>query len=148
MSDITIQWEVAQGRGDWVLSGALIETGQDLETAVIVSLFTDRVAAADDAIPDGTGDRRGWWGDSGHSMPIGSRLWLLDRAKGSGETLASARDYIAEALQWLIDDGVVASFEIAVEWTAPSQLGAQVIATRNDGTTVPMSFPWVWAGIS
>ena len=148
MSDVAIQWNVALGRGDWVLSGALIETGQDLQTAVLLSLFTDRVAEADDVIPDGTSDRRGWWGDAGQSYPIGSRLWLLDRAKGTAETVASARDYIAEALQWLIDDGVVASFEITVEWTAPSQLGAQVVALRNDGTSVPMSFPWVWAGIS
>ena len=148
MSDVAIQWDVTLGRGDWVLSGALIETGQDLQTAVLLSLFTDRVAEADDVIPDGTSDRRGWWGDAGQSNPIGSRLWLLDRAKGTAETVASARDYIAEALQWLIDDGVVASFEITVEWTAPRQLGAQVVALRNDGTSVPMSFPWVWAGIS
>ena len=148
MSDVAIQWNVALGRGDWVLSGALIETGDDLQTAVLLSLFTDRVAEADDVIPDGTSDRRGWWGDAYESNPIGSRLWLLDRAKGTAETVASARDYIAEALQWLIDDGVVASFEITVEWTAPSQLGAQVVALRNDGTSVPMSFPWVWAGIS
>ncbi len=148
MSDVAIQWDVTLGRGDWVLSGALIETGDDLQTAVLLSLFTDRVAEADDVIPDGTSDRRGWWGDAYESNPIGSRLWLLDRAKGTAETVASARDYIVEALQWLIDDGVVASFEITVEWTAPMQLGAQVVALRNDGTSVPMSFPWVWAGIS
>ncbi|WP_317201492.1 phage GP46 family protein [Janthinobacterium sp.] len=158
MSDTSIIWDAANGRGDWVLNpstmlagamqpGGLLLSGGDLETAVLISLFTDRIAAQDDVIPDGTGDPRGWWADD-PLHPVGSRLWLLSRAKQTPETLSRAQDYIAEALQWLIDDGVVARFDILVEWTRSSQLGAQVVAYKKDGTTMSTSFQSAWKGIA
>src|SRR5260370_260114 len=107
MSDTTIIWNPALGYGDWDMDGAQLVAGDDLLTAVYISLFTDRVASPDDVIPDGTQDPRGWWGDAGQDVLIGSRLWLLNRAKQTTETLNLAKDYITEALKWLIDDGVV-----------------------------------------
>ncbi|WP_244195495.1 phage GP46 family protein [Caballeronia arationis] len=56
--------------------------------------------------------------------------------------------YIAEALQWLIDDGVVARFDITVEWTRASMLGAKVVAYQQDGTQVSAAYTWVWNGIN
>lgn len=143
MSDITTAWSPALGRGDWVQLGAQLQSGNDLSTAVLISLFTDRIAHVDDIIPDGTTDPRGWWADD-PAYPIGSRLWLLTRAKQTSETLARAQDYIAEALQWLIDDGVVARFGITVEWTRSGQLGARVTAYRSDGSTTALNFASVW----
>lgn len=147
-TDITIFWDSANNRGDWATQGPVLATGNDLETAILVSLFTDRMAAADDEIPDGSGDPRGWWGDAGGTTQIGSRLWLLRRAKQTTETLQRAYDYIAEALQWLIDDGVVAKFDITVEWTRASMLGAMVVAYQQDGTQVSTAYTWVWNGIN
>jgi phage gp46-like protein len=112
-----------------------------------VSLFTDRMAAPDDVIPDGSNDPRGWWGDEGETTLIGSRLWLLQRAKQTTETLQRAYDYIAEALQWLIDDNVVARFDITVQWVRESFLGAQIVAYQQDGTSVASAFTWAWQGI-
>lgn len=144
MSDITISWSAADGRGDWTIApGGDLDTGDDLATAILLSLFTDRQANADDAIPDGTTDRRGWWGDP----EIGSRLWLLDRSKQTEAVRRKAADYIAEALQWLVDDGVVARFDIAVAWERRSFLGATVIAYRTDGRSVAVSYAWAW-GVS
>lgn len=128
------------------MSGALLTTGDDLATAILISLFTDRVANPDDVIPDGTSDPRGWWGDAGETTPIGSRLWLLTREKQTQETLQRAYDYIVEALQWLIDDGVVAKFDVLVEWTKTSELGAQVVAYKQDGSTVANAYSWAWNG--
>lgn len=144
MSDTSIVWSPAEGRGDWNVVGAQLQTGDDLATAILISLFTDREAAPDDVIPDGTTDRRGWWGDTGQKYMIGSRIWLLDRSKQTNETLARAQDYISEALQWLIDDGVVAKFDILVEWTAPAFLGAQIVAYQQDGATRSLNYSWVW----
>ena len=145
MSDITISWSAADGRGDWTLApGGDLDTGDDLASAILLSLFTDRQANADDVIPDGTTDRRGWWGDA----EIGSRLWLLDRSKQAEIVRRQARDYIAEALQWLIDDGVVARFDIVTEWTRPSMLGARVTAFRSDGRTVALTYSWAWQGVA
>lgn len=148
MRDTVTTWVPALGRGDWLLNGAQLAAGGDLQTAVLISLFSDRVANPDDVIPDGSGDPRGWVGDLGQDYPIGSRLWLLSRAKQTGETLARAQDYIAEALQWLIDDGAVAKFDILVEWTRASQLRANVIAYKTDGTNTALNFLSVWKGIN
>lgn len=146
MTDIAISWDAAHARGDWTVTGPDLTTGNDLETAILVSLFTDRMAAPDDVIPDGSGDPRGWWGDQGETHQIGSRLWLLERAKQTTDTLQRAYDYIAEALQWLIDDGVVARFDITVQWVSGGFLGAQVVAYEQSGTTVSSAFKWVWNG--
>jgi phage gp46-like protein len=146
MSDIHIKWNVQQGRGEWATNYDPLLGADDLVSAVFVSLFTDRVANPDDVIPDGTDDRRGCWTDT-PTQPIGSRLWLLNRAKQTDETKARAFAYIAEALQWLIDDKVVARFGITVEWTRASLLGAQITAYRFDGTKQPMNFAWAWTGL-
>ncbi|WP_250538703.1 MULTISPECIES: phage GP46 family protein [unclassified Caballeronia] len=127
-----------------VVSGGYLETGNDLQTAVLLSLFTDRVANADDVIPDGTGDPRGWWGDLDEDSPIGSRLWLLDRSKQTQEVLNNARDYIVEALQWLVDDGVVASMDVQTEWTRATFLGAQITLYQPAGPSVSLTYAWAW----
>ena len=142
MSDIRTTWRV--DRGDWALSGSVLASGGDLFTAVAISLFTDREATTDDVIPDGSGDPRGWWAD-GLEVKIGSRIWLLARSKRTQQVLLRAQDYAREALQWMIDDGVVAQFGVITEWTARNTLGVQIIAYRSNGQTEAMNFAWAWA---
>jgi phage gp46-like protein len=144
MPDISIVWDAANSRGDWQQLGPDLLTGNDLQTAVLLSLFTDRAANADDVIPDGTGDPRGWWGDLDEDSPIGSRLWLLDRSKQTQEVLNNARDYIVEALQWLVDDGVVASMDVQTEWTRDTFLGAQITLYQPAGPSVSLTYAWAW----
>lgn len=147
MADATISWDDANRRGDWTLTGSALLTGNDLETSILISLFTDRMAAPDDVIPDGTGDPRGWWADD--DVPIGSRMWLLQRAKQIPQTLQRAYDYLAEALQWLVDDGVVARFDISVQWAQKSVLGAQIVAYKANGTQLTSGrYTWAWTGIN
>lgn len=129
------------------MSGPVLTTGNDLETAIIISLFSDRMAQPDDVIPDGTNDPRGWWADD--EVPIGSRLWLLRRSKQTKETLQKAYDYIAEALQWMLDDGVVGRFDISTQWVRASFLGAQITAYKPDGTLLTTGrYTWAWEGIN
>jgi phage gp46-like protein len=144
MPDISIFWDVGNSRGDWQVAGVDLATGNDLATSVLISLFTDRRANVDDLIPDGTNDPRGWWGDIDEDKPIGSRLWLLDRSKQTQEVLNLARDYIAEALQWMIDDQIVASMDVQTEWTRDTMLGAQVILYQPAGPSIPLRFAWAW----
>lgn len=146
MSDISTLWNTETQHADWAMNGFQLQSGADLTTAVLISLFTDRTANPDDVIPDGSGDPRGWWGDDPRH-PIGSRLWLLSRSKETQQVLALAQDYVAEALQWLVDDGVVAKFDILCQWTRPSMLGIQVMAYKINGTTTSMNFNWAWEGI-
>lgn len=147
MPDITLSWVEAANYADWVQTGSVLETGNDLQSAIIISLFSDRIAAVGDVIPDGSNDPRGWWADT--DVPIGSRLWLLKRSKQIPETLQKAYDYIAEALQWLLDDQVVAQFDINVQWVRTSFLGAQITAYKQDGTTLMTGlYTWAWSGIN
>lgn len=142
MADIATLWDPPTGQGGWALdaaAGALV-SGNDLETAILISLFTDRRADADDELPDGSGDRRGWWGDP----QFGSKLWLRMRSKQTDALLALVRNDIAEALQWLIDDEIAARIDIEAEWTRPGLLGCRITVIRQDGTQSPHQFEWAW----
>ncbi|NCB53153.1 MAG: hypothetical protein EOM54_14955, partial [Clostridia bacterium] len=61
--DIQIQWNSADHRGDFLLdnTGADLSSDKGLETAVIVSLFTDRRADGEE-LPPNEKTKRGWWG--------------------------------------------------------------------------------------
>lgn len=144
MSDITTIWTGTHG--DWSISGPMLANGNDLATSVLISLFTDRVASDDDKINDGSKDPRGWWGDDEQNK-IGSRLWMLTREKQSQTTLQKAQDYASEALQWLIDDGVIGKLEIYCEWSKPGLLSALITAYKNDGSIQPIQFDWAWQGL-
>jgi phage gp46-like protein len=147
MSDIATLWDAASIRGDWQMQDAALAAGDDLITAVLISLFTDRVAAPGDTIPDGTSDRRGWWGDirvNGVADPIGSRLWLLSRRKQDQKTLNDALTHAREALQWLITDGVAANVDVAAQWNGRGYLAMQVTIERRNGTVLALAYDWAW----
>ncbi|MEJ1402584.1 MAG: phage GP46 family protein [Candidatus Sedimenticola sp. (ex Thyasira tokunagai)] len=140
MTDIALQM-IDQGEGrpplfDLALNGADLAVDDSLQTAVILSLFTDRRAEADDIIPDGTDNRRGWWADTLADIEgdrIGSRLWLLSREKDLSEVLARAKEYAEEALQWLIDDGVASAVAVQATSTARGVLALQIRIARPQG---------------
>lgn len=147
MVDISTVWVADEVRGDWQMSGADLASGNDLNTAAFISLFTDRVAGNGDTIPDGTTDPRGWWADnqpSGNTVAIGSRLWLLSRRKATQQTLNDATTYAREALQWMIDDGVAVSIDIVTQWQGLSFLAMQVTINRKNGTQVALNYKWAW----
>ncbi|MDL2226540.1 phage GP46 family protein [Deltaproteobacteria bacterium OttesenSCG-928-M10] len=112
MTDLALLF-TEHGDFDLVIENRDFLGDEGLQTAVTVSLFTDRVARADDPLPEylpgQKSDRRGWWGDlsreNGRSRPIGSRLWLLFREKELPETVRRAREYAAESLAWLAAAG-------------------------------------------
>ncbi len=87
-----------------------LERDPTLETATLVSLFTDKRARVEDITPDRNEDRRGWFGDA-PALNIdndedGSWLWLLYRSKTLDEVLTNAVEYAQEALAWMISDGL------------------------------------------
>lgn len=148
MPDIATSWVPQTGYGDWQVAGPDLRGGSDLETAVLISLFTDRLADPDDVIPDGTDDRRGWWGDAGRDRPLGSKLWLLERAKQTEATRLRAADYMQTALDWMIDAGVAAEVVVTAEWLRPGVLGAGIRIVQPDGSAVDFNFQWAWKAVS
>lgn len=126
-----------------------MSSAEPLVRAVLVSLFTWRRAQPDDALP--AADRFGWWGDSFATVPgdrIGSRLWLLSRAKLLPETVAQAKEYAQEALQWLVDDGVAAKVEVEAERQGLSTLALACRIYKTGGASnappVDIRFTNVW----
>ena len=146
MSDLQIRWDVEASRADLVAVDGDLAIGRDLETAVIVSLFTDRRAEPDDPLPDGGGDRRGYWGDGLTDQPLGSRLWLLAREKATRQTLLRAVEYAKEALAWLVADGVAERVEVAAEWqgSPPSRLALAATIYRPATAPARFRFAAVW----
>jgi len=132
---------------DCGLDGADLATDSGLETAVVISLFTDRRAEDTDQIPDGTADRRGWWGDSfadDGGDRIGSRLWLLGREKQLPSVAKRAETYAKEALQWLIDDGISSRVTVVAEFVRTGVLGLSVEILRPVGTPLTFRFSNLW----
>lgn len=152
MTSVAITWSNETGRGDWARDDTgNLAVGDDLATAVWMSLFTDRRAATDDVLTDGTDDRRGWWGDALADKPIGSRLWLLDRAKRIPETLRRAEAYAREALAWLVEDGVAARVDVTAEWAnaiGPNAMVIRPVITHRDGRRSEFRhlYDWAWGG--
>ena len=129
---------------DWsILEGGLL-TDDSLETAIVVSLFTDRRAEDGDEFGH---DPRGWWGDSLADDPhdrIGSRLWLVRRAKIQKEAIEDAKHYATEALAWLVEDGVATAVSVDAECLPPDILALQIDIAQPSGPS--RSFKYVLKG--
>ena len=142
--DISLVWDAVNGRADFAMDGATLATGDDLQTAVIISLFTDAVADPADFMPDDERlDPRGWWADT-YEAPdqIGSKLWQAFWRVRNQDTLNWARDTATRALQWLIDDGVAASVEVIPSFYGKGGLALSIIITEPSGRTSPFRFAW------
>lgn len=127
----------------------MVDAGREstLAQAVAASLYSDRRAADDDALPDSTGDRRGWWSDPWNTDPgdqFGSRLWLLRRGKATAETIAAARGYAIEALQWLVDLGIATRVDVVAERYSSNGCALAVTVERDAGGPVVLRFAELW----
>ncbi|WP_312926135.1 phage GP46 family protein [Atlantibacter hermannii] len=116
-----------------------------LTRAVVISLFTWRRAKPDDE----TDVPMGWWGDTwpvAQNDRYGSRLWLLQRKKLTNQTALEARTYIREALQWMIEDGLVSRIDLIIQRTGINELGNSITLWRN-GEPTTISFDDLWSAI-
>lgn len=119
-------------------------TGSELswERLVITSLFTD--ARIDDATrpPDGSTDRRGWWGDTyTESKPAASRLWLV--AGKAGPSARAVEDAIRDALAWIIEDGLADAVNVTTTITGNrADTDVEIIA---QGEAVVIRVPALWS---
>jgi phage gp46-like protein len=151
--DIKIQWNETFNEGDIKFSGGDLIRELGLRTAVMMSMYTDRRADPSDVLPDSlNNDRRGWWGDQINldyeDDQIGSRLWLLERAKTTEQTLADAKFYTEECLQWMIDDEVVQDIEVEIERQnrkdGTATLAGRISIKQSDGTNKAFKFDDLW----
>jgi phage gp46-like protein len=150
--DIELFWDGIRARCDFGFSAGDLAADHDLKTGVILSLFTDRRAQDDDALPDPASSKRGWWGDAfggaGQKRRLGSRLWLLAREKQLPEIVLRAREYAQEALQWLVDDGVASRVVVTAEIVDIGVLGLGILIERERRAPAKFRFEFAWANIN
>jgi len=148
MSDIKTVFIGFDQGADYALDGLGLSEDDGLETAVILSLFTDRRANTDDVIPDGSNDRRGWWADQFADInndQCGSRLWLLSREKQLTAVLTRAKQYADEALKWMVDDGVAELVEVVASNPRMGILGLLVAISRPGQAVKKYRFETFWS---
>jgi phage gp46-like protein len=148
VTDLRLIYDENALRADLRVMGIDIETDGGIETAIIISLFSDRRAEADDALPAGVEDRRGWFGDGVSAIDgdlIGSRLWLLAREKQLSSVTSRARQYAREALQWLMEDGIANAVDVVAEIPRPGVLALSVTVHRPTGEAVSHRYDYAWA---
>ena len=154
VKDIKLIWDADIQEGEIVFDPIAqdLESDNTFETAIIISLFSDRRAKKDDILPDpNSDDRRGWWGDLASPEAtgdrIGSRLWLLNREKTLEDVLVRAKEYTKEALQWLIDDGAAINVRVETERQGSrgnAQLAIGVKILKIDGESEAFNFEAQW----
>jgi len=117
---------------------------------VLCCLFSDARADDDADIPDGTSNRRGWWGDhyGDEDDRSGSLLWTLDRDTLDEQTALDAKGHAEDALQVLVDDEVVSGFTVTTERGGRNRLSMAIEIQRTGEPPVSIRFDDLWEAIS
>jgi phage gp46-like protein len=126
-------------------AGALAED-DSLETVVLLSLFTDAPATAEEITRAGEGEQRGWWAHAdtvrAGGRVYGSKLWLLRRGKTTLATLRAAEGYVVEALTWLVDLKIAAKIEVLATRPASGVMALDIRITRPQKLLPPFVALW------
>lgn len=126
-----------------ITQGVALALEDTLQTAIVISLFTDARAGQDDHLPRGQTDKRGWCGEefvAPDAAPWGSKLWLLP-AKAMPDVLERARFAAQEALAWLVPAGLAQRVSVDAQWhgsSAANQRLALRIAIYRGGQIKPV----------
>ena len=146
MPDIALKKTADGFNFDLAISMVDLALDSGLETAVLISVFSDKRVTSD-KLPLGETDMHGWWGDEfleNSGDQIGSELWTIAREKRTPQTLARAKQCIVESLQWLITDGVALSVDASTEWNPDGTLAALVSIKRPNAKDVSFRFSSNW----
>jgi len=135
---------LVDGCFDIVIENDVLKGDEGLQTAVAISLFTDQRVTLDE-LPDGEDDRHGWWGDMFPEIDqdkIGSKIWTLARAKKVPLTLVQIEEFSKQALQWMIDDGLVSTVTATAEFVNDEQTKLDIEIERPDDIEAKFSVIW------
>jgi phage gp46-like protein len=141
--DVRLSWDPANARGDVTMFGPFLETGHDLESAVLISLFTDRQADPGDVLPpDLSSDPRGWWADTYNGDFIGSKLWQVMGRVRNPDTLNFAQDAASKSLDWMIADGVASAVDVIASFYGSGGLRLDIQISQPSGVINHFTFVW------
>lgn len=89
---------------------AKIDSSTGIEHAVLQSVLNWSKAQTNDSIEPHQ-SKQGWWANEFLSG-VGCRDWTLARSKQTNETLARAKHYTEQALQWLITEKIATKITV------------------------------------
>lgn len=143
--DIRVRF-VPPGQGDLQVLAGELEAETSLESSVLLSLFCDARASAEELERHGSDDPRGYCLDAFAEIEgdrWGSKLWLLERETQTPETLARAIGYAQQALAHFMADGIARAVDVQGEYPGPGLIALQVEVLR--ATLLRERFAFVWA---
>jgi len=132
------------GYADIQIDGVDLVRDPGFETSVLIALFSDGRADPEDALPDPKDSRRGWWGDALLEIPFKSKLWLLERAKLTDETLSRAEEYAKTALAYLVVDGIADDVQAVATRGGANQIDFVISIIRNNDRNIFFKFYINW----
>ena len=134
---------------DIKIQNGILDLDNGLQTAIYISLFTDRRIGEDDEIPDRSNDRRGYWGDALEDEPLGSFLWTLDREKITTSLLNKIDTYSKDALNWLIEDGIASEINTIVERDSKNieQINIEIQIIKPDEKSESYRYSLNWEAV-
>jgi phage gp46-like protein len=86
------------------------------------------------------GTNKGTWAQD---PSFGSELWLLAHTgKADAETTGVLERMVREALQWMLEDNLAQSIEVAAERNGKNRIDYRVIITKPDGSQTTIEEVW------
>jgi len=138
-------FDVGASCPDLVIENGDLKADNGLETASLISLFSDKRVRFED-LPPGENDQQGWWADlisEPLSDEIGSKLWTLWReGKIIDATVIEMEAILTDAFTWMIDDGIAAKVVVNAERLGQNEITGTVDITRPTGENIPLKFVW------
>ncbi len=150
MGDLSIVWDPTTGTGDLSMVASALASGNDLETASLLSIFTERQVDPGDIVYDT--DPHGCWIDTYAALEdaslvaipndrMGSKVYQVFARPRTQDTLNWLRDQLIQCHGWMILDGVASAVDATAFFTGPGGIGAIVSITANG---VPNLYSYVW----
>jgi phage gp46-like protein len=154
-------WNEQIGYADWAYAPASevsynfggLQAEAALESAVMLCLFTDRRCPDDHPLAYliENDDPRGWWGDGVDvradlgEAPMGSLLWLLERAQATPANAQWAQTFALDALSVMIGQQSVVSTAAQAALRPPNRIDLAVQLYGRDGTKIySRNFEGIW----
>jgi len=130
---------------DLVIENGDLKADNGLETAALISLFSDKRVSFEQLPPNET-DRRGWWADliaQPQGDQIGSRLWILERTgKVLDSTAVEMESMLTEAFNWMIDDGIASAVVVSASRNGNNEIKGTAQIIKQTGENIPFKFAW------
>ena len=110
-------------------------TSESLENAVVMSIGTYARERKLGNVANLKPCFGGWWGDAiDEKGNLGGYLYEAFSGKLDDSTARDVGNLVAEALQWMIDDGIVKSVECSAVVADAEHISLSVTITKPDGS--------------